>query len=192
MKRLMLQHKRHGNPRPAFSLAEMIVCIALVGMMLVAALNTLGVARQGKRTIGDRSRGLLLAQQLMSEILAKPYDDPDGDEGGMGARGQENTGDRSRFDDVDDFDGWSASPPEDAEGTPEKDLVGWTREVTVARVSTANTTQSTGSESGVKRIVVTVKRGDQVVATLTALRSGDPPSSGDEWLIFNVFTGVSL
>jgi prepilin-type N-terminal cleavage/methylation domain-containing protein len=175
-----------GIRRRAFSLAEMIISIALVGVMLAAALNTLGLAKQAQRTIGDRSRGMLLAQQLMTEILARDYNDPEGNDGGFGARGLEATGDRDLFNDVDDYDGWSASPPEDVDGTAIDELEGWTRKVEVKYAAPANTETDAISDLGLKRIVVTVMRGDQVVATLTALRSGVTPIHDGGFDLFGV------
>ena len=89
----------------------------------------------------------------------------------------ETTNDRSDFDDVDDYDGWEKSPPRRKDGTKWKELTGWTRLVSVVRVEPGDPTQTAAAESGVKRITVTVKRGDIVMATLTALATAGLPAS---------------
>jgi len=54
----------------------------------------------------------------------------------------------------------------------------WTRSVAVDSVTANDLTLTTGSDTGIKRIVVTVKRGDVTLATSTAVRTreGSPPA----------------
>ena len=159
-------------PSRAFSLVEVTVSIAIVGVMLVASLHTVGMAKRTQRIMGDQGRGQLLAQQLMSEILTQLYADAVTGFGSFGLEeGEAATGDRSLFDDVDDYDGWSASPPQHQDGTEISELRGWTRSVSVTWVNSLNLSQICGNDTGVKRITVTVRRGDQVVASLVALRT---------------------
>ena len=56
----------HHPARRAFSLAEAVVSIFIVGVVLVAALNTVGASGWSLHKLGDRARGSLLAQQLMT------------------------------------------------------------------------------------------------------------------------------
>ena len=74
-------------------------------------------------------------------------------------------------DDVDDYDGWSGSPPEYKDGTVIPDLDGWARHVTVAWVKATDLSLTSGSETNVKRITVTVTYNDMEVASLTAVRT---------------------
>ena len=53
------------------TLAEIVLSILLVGGLLVAALNTVGSTVMTRQITSKRSRGHLLAQDLMSEILQK-------------------------------------------------------------------------------------------------------------------------
>ena len=163
--------------RRGFSLVEVVICIGIVGIMLVAALNTVAVAKTMERKIGERTRGLLLAEQLMSEILITDYADKDGGADSFGLGSVENTGDRSEFDDVDDYDNWSASPPQNKDGTEITHLTGWTRSVDVAWVTSTNLNSAVSSNTGIKRITVTVKFGGAEVASLTAYRTNGADKS---------------
>ena len=154
----------------AFSLAETVVSVALVGGLLVVALTTVGDTTLGRQRLSDRGQGSLLAQDLMSEILRQPYEDPN-DTPTFGAEASESTGSRAGFDDVDDYTAWSASPPQKKDGTQMPDRTGWQRAVTVEFVDPDNLTTVVGSDQGVKRIAVTVSRNDVVVSSLVAVRT---------------------
>jgi hypothetical protein len=140
--------------------------------MLVAALTALGAAAKHSQRISDRARGVLLAQDLMSEILAQAYEDPTLGTGSFGL-GADETGDGSRelWDDVDDYNGWSAGPPEDKHGAVLPDLDGWERSATVAWVSPSDLTSTLNENQGLKRITVSITHNGVEVASLSAIRS---------------------
>jgi hypothetical protein len=161
------------------SLAESAISIVIVGVMLVAALNTVAASRMAERKTSDRSLGLMLAQQLMGEIQMQAYADPESGENSFGLVAGEVTGNRSLWDDVDDYDGWSASPPQYKDGTDLSGLVGWERSVAVDWVDPLDLSQVVGSNRDAKRIIVTVTRENAVVARLTAIRTSSWPSAED-------------
>lgn len=155
---------------PAFSMVETLLCVVLVGGLLVVALDTAGSSVVAQQRTGHRARGRLLAQELMSEILVTPYEDPD-QVPVWGLEGAENTGVRSAFDDVDDYADWSTRPPEDKSGNPHTGLSLWERSVRVNLVDPDDLNQPTGANLGVKRIIVTVTFNDAEVASLIAVRT---------------------
>jgi type II secretory pathway pseudopilin PulG len=158
--------------RRALTLGEALVATVVVGVMLVAALNTAGGARLARRNLADQCRAELLAQQLMAEITSLPYTDPDGLGLLLGSDGVEALAPgRSGFDDVDDFDGWSATPPQLRDGTVLADLSGWRQEVTVNWVNPNQIDTVRLTDSGAKRIVVTIRSSGGATASLTALRT---------------------
>jgi prepilin-type N-terminal cleavage/methylation domain-containing protein len=164
------QQARDRVSARGFSLVEVIVCIGIVGIMMVAALNTVAMAKQSQRIMGDRARGQLLAVDLMSEILTLPYEDPEDTDVSFGPGADESTtSDRSLFDDVDDYNGWSATPPQRKDGTTLTDLTGWQRSVSVSWINPNTLTQTKMLETGAKRVTVTVQRGPREVATLVAV-----------------------
>jgi len=170
-----MSHRRAtAPPAPAaersFTLVETIVSVAVVGVMFVAALNTVGAARMRQHKMSRGCVGRHLAQLLMAEILQQAYAEPV-DAPVFGAEPSEATGCRAIYDDVDDYRGWAASPPENKDGTPVGDLSGWQRDVYVKYTSPDDFSLVVGIDTGVKRISVEVSCNGLPVATLLAVRT---------------------
>jgi Tfp pilus assembly protein PilV len=163
----------------AFTLVEAVISIFIVSVMFVAALSMVGATRLGEYKVAESTRGLPLAQDLMAEILQQPYEDPN-DPVQFGTESGEGTVDRSDFDDVDDYHNWSASPPQNQDGTDMNDLSGWERSVQVSWVDPTDLSQTMSSDQGVKRIAVTVTHDDVPVASVSAYRTSVWPEPGGE------------
>ncbi len=155
-------------PSRGFTLVEAVISIVLVGVLLVAAINTLGATAVSKRNIEHQARGYTLAQDLMAEILSQAYEEPV-DTVTFG-RESESGGDRTDWDDIDDYDGWSATPPEDKDGVPLDGYGQWTRSVEVAFVKPTSLSEI-GANTGVKRITVTASFKGVPAAELVAIRT---------------------
>ncbi len=174
----MTPHRRWWR-RPhvarAFTLIEAVGSVLIVAVMFVAVMSTVGAARMSQYKMSGRSRGTALAQDLMAEILQAAYEDPDGPSAGIGIDATELTASRATFDDVDDYDGWFASPPQQRDGAVMPDLSGWSRQVAVVWITTSDTTTSVGAETGAKRITVTVKHNGMLMDDLVAIRTSAFP-----------------
>lgn len=156
----------------AFTMVEATIGTVLVGVLMVAGLNTLSGARMAQQITADRARGQILAEQLMCEILQQAYEDTAAGPGSFGPNaGALALGNRTLFRDVDDYAGFSETPPRNREGTALEGFNGWTRQVSVVWVSATNPGATSGTESGVKRITISVYRGGRQVASLSALRT---------------------
>jgi Tfp pilus assembly protein PilV len=155
--------------RKAISLAEVLVSMAIMTVLLVSALNTLGASASSHMQINHAVKGEQLAQDLLEEILGWPYADADG--GSIGPESGEAGSTRAAFDDVDDFHNWSASPPQLPDGTTLPDLQGWNREVKVQYVKSNDVNTVSFLDDGSKRITVTVRYQAKLVATLAAIRT---------------------
>lgn len=167
----MRRQRRHpGRRQRSFTLIEAVVSIAIVAVMLVAGLGTLAASRRTQYLMDTRSRGQLLAQALMAEILRQHYEEPD-DQPVFGLEGSESPFVRRLWDDVDDYHGWCACPPQDKDGKVMTDLTGWSRRVVVEWVNPADLTGGWSSDTGVKKVTVTVARGKDVLASMVALRT---------------------
>lgn len=155
------------------TLIEVVISTVIVSVMLASALQAVGAARVGWNKLNERNVGMLLAQDLMAEILQQDYaDSAYGPDSSIGPGADEAaTGNRSLYDDVDDYHGWQASPPQYKNGTPIAWATGYQRAVTVVWVNPANPSLAVGSPSGAKRITVTVRRNGLDVATLVAIRT---------------------
>ena len=171
---------RHESPRRrGFSLIEATVSILIVGGMFAVALNTLGASKSTQYVTGTRGRGQLLAQALMAEILSLRYEELDHPDS-FGLEDGENSDKRDRFDDVDDYAGWSASPPQHKDGSVLPGFDGWSRTSKVTWVDPADLTTPVGTATGAKRVTVTVKRGSMVIASLVAVRTKAWPDNEDD------------
>lgn len=162
-----------------FTLAEAVISVAIVGLMLVAAINMLGTTAMTARLTVEHREALTLAEDLMAEILAKPYSDLQ-NPGSLGTEsGEASGGTRANFDDADDYASWSASPPELANGTPIAGYSRYTRAVRVAWVKrdSSGKDKPNGSDVGLLRIDVTVSTEGREHVTLTGFKA-----SGFTWL----------
>jgi len=156
-------------------MVEMVGSIVLVGVGLVAALNTVGASKMSQFRVIASRQGHLLALQLMTEILEQEYEEPV-DTVVFGRESSESAGDRADWDDVDDYDGWDSTPPEYKDGTAMSDLGAWRRIVQVDFVSPSDPTVVVGTDQGIKRITVSVKQNGIPAAELVALKTiGLPP-----------------
>ncbi len=155
----------------SFTLVETAVSILIVSVMLAAVLNTVAAAGRGEALLAERARGLLLAQALLGEVLAQYYADPAYGPGSWGIGGDELTGNRSLFDDVDDYDGWTASPPQNKDGTTVPESTGYEQVVDVEWVDPNDLLTPVDAETGVKWIEVVINCQGRRVARLSAWRT---------------------
>lgn len=164
--------------RPArcdgFTMIEVVMSLIVVAVLLAAVLNAVGASRTSLSTVADRAHATALAEQMCSEILAHAYRDPTAPQT-FGPTHNETTGDRSAFDDVDDYHQWSASPPEAPDGTPLENVEHLRRSVTVTPVDSAGLTEA-DEDTGIKRVTVTVSRRGIPLARRVAFRTNALPT----------------
>jgi len=154
----------------AFTLVEVVVAIVVLGVGLAAVLNVLSQIVDLEGQYADRVTGLNLAQQMLAEIDTQAFEEPNGTIL-FGLESGEQAGTRALFDDVDDYNGWSATPPVDGSGVPLPGGSGLTQQVTVQNVNEwIPDNPAANGTSGAKKITVTVLRGKRILAQLTALR----------------------
>lgn len=156
--------------RAAFTLAETVMSLVVVSVMFVAALSTVGASKLSQQKASLSSRGQLLAEMLMSEILLQNYKDP-GPSPVFGIEPSESTTTRADFDDVDDYNGWSSSPPTYKDGTQIVGFTGWRQSVTVNWVDPMNPAQVAYSDTNAKRITVEIFYGNMRTASLVAVKT---------------------
>lgn len=161
---------RQINRPSGLTLIEVVASTMIVSLMAVAALNALAAATKSSNSIGNRAVAAGLADDLMSEILMQPYSDSDGSPT-FGHESGESTNIRSACDDVDDYDGWNAKPPQYRDGTVIPDRTDWRQRVAVSYVTPTNPTQSSATDQGVKRIRVTIEYKDVVLADQYTVRT---------------------
>jgi len=151
--------------------------ILIVGLMLVAALHTVGASKLAQSHNAQAALGPILADEMMAEILNRAYEEPV-DSATFGLEGESATV-REDWDDVDDYHGWSATPPQQRDGTSVPGADGWTRAVAVTWV-TQDGFVPTVLDTGLKQIDVTLVYNGRTVTTLSALRTSGWPEDGEE------------
>lgn len=164
---ISLSRRARGRAQRAFGMLEAMISSAIVGLLLVAVLNSVGASAMSQQRTAEARRGQLLASALMSEILQQAFTEPT-DAPMFGREAGESL--RSQLDDVDDYNGYSTSPPVDRGGAAIAGADGWTQSVTVAWAKAGAFDQTGNSSDNVKRITVTLRKGSTIV-TLTALRT---------------------
>jgi type II secretory pathway pseudopilin PulG len=175
----MAMTRTRGAARQGMTLVEATFSVLLVSVMMVAVLSMFGGIARSRQVSAGQQLGPVLARHLESEVLQAQYQSPTypilwGPEPG------ENNGTRTAFNDVDDYDGWSETTPQDKNGSPLPNAAGWTRAVRVEYVDPANANGSAiGTDLGLKRITVTVTAPGGGRTVLVGLRSKytDQPSA---------------
>lgn len=170
MRRTALSSSKSRVLRRGLSLIEVSISALIIGFVMLGALRCVGAVVRGRTVTSSDARGEQLAQQLMTEIINEDYIDP-GSSPTFGREGGESATSRSNYDDVDDYHGWSSSPPEDRYNNDLPNLTGWRREVSVVWVDPALPSVALTQDKGLKRVTVTVSRNGAVVATLVGLKS---------------------
>jgi len=160
------------SPRKrGFSLVEALISLLIVGTLLAASGAAISASARTTTSQQETLRAESLARQLLSEIVQKKYQQPSAITLTLGPETGET---RSTFTDVDDYAGYSESPPADSSGAAIAGYTGWTRSVDVkwADPSTLQTA-ALQAETNLKRIVVTVTAPSGRSWSVSALRSSN-------------------
>jgi len=183
-----MECRKRGTGRCAaagVTLVESAISVVIVGVMFVAVLNMVAGAQTTEYANLHRSRGLVLAEDLMNEILQWPYMEPGATSSAITREAGEGGGNRSRFDDLDDYHGWKASPPQALDGSAIAWATGYERDVTVKWVKRLPDYRSvSGSETGRKCITVVVRYHGREVASLRAFRTVEWKDPGELYAAF--------
>lgn len=163
------REKQRARRRQGLSLLEVVISTFLVGMMVIGAMRCLGGSIRARMATANSVYARQLAQQLMTEIVNEDYEDAASPT--FGPEPGEAIGNRSLFDDVDDYHSWIHSPPRRRNGGPIPGSGGWQREVTVELVDPTDPGTDSGVDQGVKRITVVVRRNGADLCQLVSLRS---------------------
>jgi type II secretory pathway pseudopilin PulG len=162
------------TPSRGLTYIEVVVSLAILSTAMVAGLQTYGQFALGCRTWEERSKAAQLANRLMGEIMLLAYADPT-TPNPLAAHTlgpEESANDSSVFNDVDDYHGWNASPPRGRDNVAITGYDGYRQRVSVEFDTSFKT--ATGlpiSDYTVKKITVTIFKGDREMAKLVAIRA---------------------
>jgi hypothetical protein len=142
--------------RRGLTVVEVAIGAVLVGTLLVSSLRLLGGSLRMYATTSDLLDGPMLAEQLLAEIMSQPYEDPEDGSATFGLESGESSGNRNKWDDVDDYNGHLSGPPRTKNGVDLDAYTGWNRAVAVAWIDADDGAVNPLTDSGQKRITVTV------------------------------------
>jgi Tfp pilus assembly protein PilV len=163
--RLRLDH------RGGFTLAEGLIASVVLAFAAAGISASLGASYQQNESVEQMATSVALARELMEEISAKPFDDPNG----TSALGPE-TGETSRalFDNVDDYHGYTDTTDSTSERTITSFAgtavsVGngqvYTRSVAVEYRTTPSGSAATSGDFALVTVTVTPPAGKQLVVS---------------------------
>jgi Tfp pilus assembly protein PilV len=161
---------RCSRRSPGFTLIEAAISTVIVAVMFVAALNTVGASRVAQHKAALIGPGRMFAESLMAEICLQSYQEP-GATWVFGREAGESDTARTAYDDVDDYHGWTESPPVAKDGVALPNSANWSRTVTVEWVNPLDPKQTSGAETGAKRITVVAAFRNVPQATVVAVRT---------------------
>lgn len=154
------------------TLIECVGASIILAVIAVAAVRTSAGAAAAQTLSSQRATAILLAESLLGEIERRAYIDPSNPTA-LGPDASESAGDKKSFDDVDDFVGWTESPPQDSTGNEIDGMQGWTRTVAVGWSDFGPLTPDQSGNTGLKVVTVSVYFGSKLVAELQSLRAPD-------------------
>ncbi len=147
-------HTRPRTRTSGLSLIELTVAIVIVAIAAPPMTALIyNVMTQGTQT-DKRTAASALAKGLMEEILSKAFEDPLLAPGSFGTE----EGTRADYDDIDDYDGLSQSPPADSLGSPLTQFSAFRSQVLVENVTPedVNGLAAADGSTNFKRVTVTV------------------------------------
>jgi hypothetical protein len=152
-------------------MVEAAISVVIVSGMMLASITTLGAVCRARRVQSERQAALALAHGLMAEVLQSYYVDP----ASTASFGPSVGATRAAFNGVDEYDGYQESPPSHKDGTVMTDYSGWSRSVRVTWVQVSDVKTVSATDTGLKRITVTVVSPAGKQTTLSGLRSKFDP-----------------
>ena len=151
-----------------FTLAEALLAAVILALTVTAMTMPFTAAAATEIVETRHTLASALAQEMMEEILAQPFADP---QGGVGVGPEVGETPRNGFDNVDDYDGYSEPAGEIADATGQVVTDSAARELTreVKAVYVYVSGQDTGHPPTFVRVTVTVKYRNNPIVTLTRL-----------------------
>jgi MSHA pilin protein MshD len=162
----MRRRSRHSEG--GFTLVEALLASTILAATISAITLPFTTAANNQAYDGACGAAVALAEEMMEEILSKPFHDPDG-ASAPGPEGDEPS--RSHFDNVDDYDDYSedVGAVVDSDGNVASDTLsaGLSRTVSADYVYVSG--QDTSCDPTFVRVTVEVQRGGQPIITLCRL-----------------------
>ena len=147
---------RQHRSRYGLTLLEVVVSLVLVSTIVLVSVSASANLMRSKTQSTQALDGQELAFQILDEVTAVDFQDPDQDRI-FGREASETANNRTDFDDVDDYHGYAASPPSHRDGTTIAGFENWSFSVTVSRAepASAGIVASNNDDAPLKLVTVT-------------------------------------
>lgn len=160
------------------TLVEVLLATVVVGVMMAGAIATVSASQRAAKSGSDTLFAQQLAQDLLEEIMRQAYSDSTDTAAVNGPTASESaTGNRSLFNDVNDYKSWSETPPVQKDGSAIAGSGGLTRSVVVDFLMPGSLGSVSVTDQGIARIAVKVKRGGATLATAVGVRTSGLPTT---------------
>jgi len=152
-------------------LVEIMMSVLLIGVISVVLSGYYSVLFRVPVEIVVKNKADNLASAAMEEIKCRAWEEPSGTRP-LGTDPGETAGNKTTFDDIDDFNGYSESPPKYQDGTVMPGLTGYAVNTAVSYVD--DSMKTTASVTDRKMITVTIKKNNitKVVLYTVVSRQG--------------------
>ncbi len=155
------------NPK-GFSLIEAMIAVVLVGLSVTALVVASNSFTQANGFGADLSTAEFLIEQVRELTVLLPVVDPETPNTTFGPEEPSLTA----YDDLDDFDGATFSPPISASRGSLTDLVGFAQQVTVENLSPTNFDLVVADHStAFVRVTVRIVQGGQQISSASWIRA---------------------
>ncbi len=165
MRDMKPSHRQNEN---GFTLIEALLAVVILAMVISAILMPFTAAAQNEQVDARWTVAVSLGEEMMEEVLSRPFNDPDG-ASVVGPDAGE--GSRDEFDNIDDYDGYVESIGNiasfDGEAASDPAVTRLSREVTASYVYVSG--QDTSNAPTFIRVVVEVKHNGVAIVTFTRL-----------------------
>ena len=160
---------RDAKYQSGFSLIEVLIAILLVGLAIASLVAANGAFTRANGAGTDLSTAEFLLEQIRELTALLPVIDPETEDAVFGPEGTETL---ASYDDLDDFDGASFSPPIGVDRNLLTDFAGFSQQITVENVSASDFEQVVGDHSSYfVRVTVKVSLNSRGISSMSWLRA---------------------
>jgi prepilin-type N-terminal cleavage/methylation domain-containing protein len=160
---------RNVKSKNGFTLIEVLFAVLLVGLAIASLMAANAAFTKANGASTDLSTAEFLIGQIRELTMLLPVIDPEDELATFGPESGETLAD---YDDLDDFNGATFSPPIDAERTALNDFSAYSQQITIQNVSASNFEQVVANHSSnFVRVTVQVYLNSRHISSASWLRA---------------------